>query len=134
LIWLILLFLPDSEIPFYEGDKIPVDPFAIVLGHIQETLQQPIVDELGDQEKLTKGDIKILQIEGVKGLNGDVIQRTSPEGIVDQVGSQSCKEEMDKSIDPERVSFPGHVKSPDFDEKYTNQAEQDNIQKVGSLF
>ena len=128
MIWLILLFLADSEIPFYEGDKIPVDPFAVVLGHIQETLQQPIVDELGDQKKLTKGDIKILQIEGVKGLNGDVIQRPSPEGIVDEVGSQSCKEEMDKSIDPERVSLFIHVESPDFYEEHTNHAEKDNVQ------
>ena len=90
--WSVFVPLPNPEVAFYEIDKILIQLTALVPGHIQETFQKQVVNEFGNQEQLTKGDVEVLQIEGVERLDGDVVQLSAPKSIVNQIGSQPRQE------------------------------------------
>lgn len=122
------------QIILNKSEKIAVKGLAFVLRHFDQPHQYFIIDQFGKQEQFTHGDIHILQIERVKGTNGNVIQRASPIGVVNDVGKKTSQEKMYESIDPEAVAFSLGIESPDFNEQKANYDEQEDIQQVRSFF
>ena len=97
---------------------------------MEEFFQQAVVDQLCKEKEFAEGDVHVLQVEGVEGPDGDIVERAAPIGIVDDVGEESGEEQVDESVDPEAVALSSGVEAPDLHEEEADHGEENDIEDM----
>ena len=86
-----LLFPPEPEIRFNKTNEVPVQLPAFLPGHLDQAFQEPVIDQFCEQEEFAERDIQILQIEGIEGLDGDIIQEPPQNALSIRLASSPAR-------------------------------------------